>query len=420
MKIYDAAILALTELNKPARIEEILEVIKHNHWFTFNTANETNVLSLSIKRRTVGYKSVQASKKKNFVVNGDLFALLEEPELKDNSRIKPDDLYWKIQRKIYIGKIRKVLRANKLALFLGSGVSMSAGIPTWNMLLEKINESVFREMKSNIVDGKLKNFQTNENEDSILANLLSRLGDDSPIVNASFLQSALGSTAAMSKEIRSALYGTRKKTFSSATLKWLAKLCNHRGSYQIQGVVTFNYDDLLEQHLKDIPVTFMPIFKEEDEIEPDNLPIYHVHGYLPQYNKLHDSYPLVLTEQSYHNVYTEAYSWSNITQLLVLKENTCLFVGLSMNDPNMRRILDIAARKNHSKVKHYALMQRLDLVVGEEQLKEVSEVISAKLLEAFLDDFHMSREKHYENLGVQIVWFEDLGEIPQIIKMLVD
>jgi hypothetical protein len=420
LKIYDAAILALKEIDRPAKVEEILEVIKRNHWFEFNTTNELSVLRLQIRRRSIGYAGLNYAKNKNFSMTNDMYSLIVESEQNEELKYNKENVPWKMLRDKYLNEIKKVLKENKLSLFIGAGISTSAGLPKWETLLEKINEAVYKGMKSKKVGGKLSFIETTDKEDKIMTSLLSKLGDESPIINAAFLESTLGSTSAMSKEIRKALYGTTsKKMYHSKELRWLAKLCNHRGNYQIQSVVTFNYDDLLEQHLMDVPVTHMSIFKEEDEVIPNTLPVYHVHGYLPQFSRETDSHPLVITEHSYHSVYTDAYSWSNITQLIILKENTCLFLGLSMNDPNLRRILDIAARKNHNKLKHFAFMLRLELVVAEEQLKEVSDTISPELLEAFLDDFHLSREKHFENLGIRIVWYEDYEELPNLLRNLV-
>ncbi len=100
--------------------------------------------------------------------------------------------------------------------------------------------------------------------------------------------------------------------------------------------------------MKDVPVDFRFHFKEDDEVNPNDLPIYHVHGYLPQHSTDFDNNSdnlIVFSERAYHTIYADPFSWSNIIQLYTLKENTCLFIGLSITDPNMRRLLDISTRK---------------------------------------------------------------------------
>ncbi|WCT56771.1 SIR2 family protein [Paenibacillus kyungheensis] len=424
MKIYDAAILALKELNTPSTPLEILEIVKKNGWYSFNTQNEIGVLTQAIRRHMKGYAGVQASEKKFFLQQGNKYTLINQQAqslVVPKETIQPN---WKMARQDYIMQIKNAFQRDQLSLFLGAGVSTSAGFPTWNALLEKLNDAVIEQMHNRKFGGKLSSEIVNKDDKKVMSNLLASLRDESPIINAFFLESTINSHVSLAKHIRHALYGknSRKRTFTSETLSWLAKLCNHRGKYRIRSVVTFNYDDLLEQHLSRVPVDFMTVFKEDDEINPVLLPVFHVHGYLPQHNSEFDESSdnlIVFSEQAYHTVYTDAYSWSNITQMHVLKENICLFIGLSMNDPNMRRILDIAARRNLKKVKHYALMQRLDLEDVSEDLKKLKNQISKELLNSFLEDFHFSRERLFAEFGIRIVWFEDHEEIPDILKLIV-
>ena len=74
------------------------------------------------------------------------------------------------------------------------------------------------------------------------------------------------------------------------------------------------------------------------------MPIYHVHGFLPKSGEVDDAI-LVFSEQSYHSQFIDPYSWSNIIQLTTYLSNICLFIGLSLSDPNLRRLLDISYRK---------------------------------------------------------------------------
>ncbi|WP_127547369.1 SIR2 family protein [Paenibacillus amylolyticus] len=422
MKIYDAAILALKEIGQPGTPSEILKVIKDKGWYSFNTQNEIGVLTQAIRRHMKGYIGVQGSKKIYFYQNKDKYFLLTQD---DKSKNKPDinkEPEWKHKRDGYIVQIQDAFQRDQLSLFLGAGVSTSAGFPTWDSLLERLNGAVVEQMITRKFGGKLSATIVNKEEKKLMVNLLSKLRDESPIINAFFLESTINHHSGLSKYIREALYGKRKREYTSETLIWIAKLCNHRGKYRIRSVVTFNYDDLLEQHLSRVPVDYMSVFKEDDEINPVLLPIFHVHGYLPQHDTNYDNASenlIVFSEQAYHTMYTDAYSWSNITQMHILKENVCVFLGLSMNDPNMRRILDISSRRNSNKVKHYALMQRLDLELEEERLREEVEAFSQELREAFIDDFHLSRERSFEKLGIRIVWFEDHDEIPELLKAIV-
>ena len=86
--------------------------------------------------------------------------------------------------------------------------------------------------------------------------------------------------------------------------------------------------------------------------------VFYPHGFLPDPNR--HSFPatdtIVLSEDDYFDLYRSPYAWANMVQLTLLLNYTALFIGCSLLDPNMRRLLDITAkmRPNHS---HYALFR---------------------------------------------------------------
>src|SRR6185436_18817278 len=93
-----------------------------------------------------------------------------------------------------------------------------------------------------------------------------------------------------------------------------------------------------------------------------SLPCYHVHGVLP-FRRLHDLKveegldaearaaalvrirPIignfVFSEDEYHTEYSDPYRWSNMTMINQLGRFSGLFVGLSLHDPNLRRLIDV-------------------------------------------------------------------------------
>ena len=82
-------------------------------------------------------------------------------------------------------------------------------------------------------------------------------------------------------------------------------------------------------------------------------PIYHVHGFIPYDNsQIIKSVP-ILSEEEYHRVYANSYNWSNVEQIHALSRTTCIFIGLSMTDPNLRRLLDIAIRDSENEARHF-------------------------------------------------------------------
>lgn len=89
-------------------------------------------------------------------------------------------------------------------------------------------------------------------------------------------------------------------------------------------------------------------------------------------------------------------------------------VGLSMTDPNLRRLLDIASR-NSDKTRHFAFMKRLtvDNFTHTKDNKVIDNVDGAK---KFLDRHHNLNEEIMRELGVSIIWYTDYDEIPVMLR----
>lgn len=68
-----------------------------------------------------------------------------------------------------------------------------------------------------------------------------------------------------------------------------------------------------------------------------------------------------------------------MVQINKFRENTCLFIGSSLSDPNIRRLLDIAYKQKGNKRKHhYIFKQRINKQKLSENLKKTLK--SEKLL----------------------------------------
>lgn len=87
-----------------------------------------------------------------------------------------------------------------------------------------------------------------------------------------------------------------------------------------------------------------------------------MHGFIPEdlekYQNVNNE--IVFSEDGYHKIYSDPYHWSNLVQLTHLREKSCLMIGLSLDDPNIRRLMDIVSNPSLPP-RHYALLQRVKL-----------------------------------------------------------
>lgn len=302
-----------------------------------------------------------------------------------------------------ISELKKEYQKEELALFVGAGISKDAGIPQWkdliNALLSKMIASRIKDKDSEVLAQHL---------DAIIE-LAHQNQEDSPITQMRYIKGAF-SIDEYNKLVHEVLY-SKKPRANTDLLNAIAAICTpQRNHIGVQGVVTYNFDDLLERCLRKLKVQTNIVSCEDDISTPDKLNIFHVHGYMP--NKLNESNPnteLIFSEEDYHKVYRDAYCWSNLVQLNYLREHTCLFIGCSLTDPNLRRLLDVAKR-NNEKPRHFAFLRRNSVVN--------SGMVDQKAMEIYKDIDLSLREKYYAAMGLNIIWIDGFNEIPGILQSL--
>ncbi len=294
-------------------------------------------------------------------------------------------------------------------------------MPDWNTLLN----SLFVTYLTKEFDNELI-IQDSDIEQ--IVERLNKINVPSALMAARYLRKGLDKSTTESKEFTKAitknLYKLRNpdKNLDSNLIKAIVKMCMpKRTGAKVKSVITYNFDDLIERQLKAQSIQHHSIYIDDDFIDPDELPIYHVHGFLPEdrveYDSL-DKSTLVFSEEGYHQIYTDAYHWSNLVQLSQLRDNHCLMVGLSLTDPNLRRLLDISSR-DIDKTRHFAFMKRLtkEEFVFDKESQVISNIDGA---EKFLNRHHNLNEEIMRELGVSIIWYTEHGEIPKLLKQIRD
>jgi hypothetical protein len=335
------------------------------------------------------------------------------------------EVNWKKERDFKIGKLNQLYKRGQVSLFLGAGVSSSAGMPDWNKLLN----SLFVSFLTKEFD---EDSNVNDRDISQIVDRLNTIDEPTSLMAARYIRKGFTKDADESEEFNSAitssLYKLRNKKYQthSDLIKAIGSLCTPKmtGS-KIKSIVTYNFDDLIERELERRSIDGISIYSPEEIKSPDELPIYHVHGFLPEEKEKYeglDRSTLVFSEEGYHQIYLESYHWSNLVQLNRLKNNTCIMIGLSMSDPNLRRLLDIST-VNIERPRHFAFLKRIsdhsfcykkNPKTGNDN-KAVRNIEGAK---SFLQKHHVLNEEILKELGVSIIWYEDHDELPGLLQKI--
>lgn len=256
---------------------------------------------------------------------------------------------------------RQSLKRDKITLFLGAGVSASAGAPTWDNLLEqlcvikgvsKIDSDVNSITKGRFVIDEYKK-------------------DERDLASTTFFD-----------DMREILYKDVRESKLVSTVARIAKKRN------IESIITYNYDSLIEEEINDKIRNCESIYNKR---RTNKLPVYHVHGYIAESGEHSE---IILGEQEYHDVYAESYNWGSVEQLHALCRTTCFFIGLSMSDPNLRRLLDISNRGSDVEPAHYVFLRRIEYNV--------------QFTEAIMRGF-----------GINCIWYDRHEDLPALLEGLI-
>ena len=102
-----------------------------------------------------------------------------------------------------------------------------------------------------------------------------------------------------------------------------------------------------------------------------------------------------------------------ILGLNAFRDSTCLFIGCSLSDPNLRRLLDAASREEEEP-RHYAIMKRNKFLNVSDRKNQIDKGI----VELYQEIDDSIREHYYNKLGINIIWIDHFHEIPDILLRL--
>lgn len=321
--------------------------------------------------------------------------------LEDDIQESYDERAFAEKRSERLELLKEEYKRQDLTLVLGAGVSIDAGIPGWDALVHRLNLRMLQPW--------LHQSSLSQRELDLLTESL-RDGDrESPLMKLRHIRLALKEDFLTA--VHAELYaGVRAPAERRLLLDSIAELVrptrSHRG---VERIITYNFDDLLEQKLRSCRIDCRVVAEESDRVDARELGVFHVHGYLPQdFARWRGQMELVFSEEDYHRVYGTPYCFSSLAQISAFREGHCLFLGCSLTDPNLRRLMD-AARLQDAEPRHFAVLPRpFPAGQGNDQpmVREYARI-----------DWSI-RDRMFYNMGIHVIWIDDYAEIPAILDGL--
>lgn len=270
-----------------------------------------------------------------------------------------------------------------LTLIVGSGASMEAGLPSWPSLIR----TMLAEVAVEVV------------EESLRARWVEAIEQEGPLAAAAVVKALRPDTDQFRDLLRRSLYlgrpiGSYVPQALTQQIAWMKRELGDGVR-----IATGNYDGLIEQALRDEGLDVHSYVTGRTE-PAGSAAVYHLHG------RLMPAYPatgrLILSEDDYARVQHPG-AWQERFMRDALENSLCIFVGLSMTDPNLIRWLYRYSETQPDPSRHVALFVRQGSGAASAALRRSLE--------------HATRER-WARCGVESVWADFFGESAQVLHEL--
>ena len=302
------------------------------------------------------------------------------------------------------------IESNKLILNIGAGISQSAGLPGWDELLKNLMIKAIGESKKYINKNLVESLEDGELE--YYANRIHHQEKNSPLIEAQLIKFTL--FPRFRQEIDN-FFAKRNQKYSNL-IKSIVNFCNF---YELTEVITYNFDDLMEKMFKK---SVWSIYNNKTYTQKsDEMNIYHVHGYLPE-----AASEIILSEWEYYRLLQDNSFWANDIQETHYTNSHCLLIGLSIKDPNLRRIMFNSQLERIGKYiiwspfrPHFAFIKKTSLDEFFTARGKSDYMAKTEATEKVLTLYHALKQLTYLQLGVNVIWVTEYDEIPAIINGLI-
>jgi hypothetical protein len=217
------------------------------------------------------------------------------------------------------------LLAGRLSIVLGAGVSMACGLPDWATLVNRCFAHASTPRPANLTEELAAEFLLTE--------------------------SCSNNEQQFSRLVHKALYEAYSSTGIQLSkvdmVAALGALVTPSARGGVCHVVSFNFDDLLEQFLTSFGVCVDSLWQLPAWESRADVRVYHPHGFLPFDTARGLSKGIVMALNQYNRIVGNSTLLWRQKLLGVLRSNTCIFIGISGNDQNLQSLIQ-EARDSHS------------------------------------------------------------------------
>lgn len=303
-----------------------------------------------------------------------------------------DDMMMKDLLKKYpkaIIHLRQEKDFGRFGLIFGAGSTRNLGFPTWDVLIENIANNplvqanyLFPSGKKHVSKSQIiyQYFRSKLQREIEVDNRLNRFDSE---VRARWQKIVL---TELYKNVPEKIEDICKKDKYLYAYIELIK--------NIRITINYNFDDTLERMLekslvgKDQKTVYKTSWTSEMKLFPNSNIIYHPNGFLPHRLDLRPSPELVFLEDSFADQLIDSMSGYYAFLFNHLVQTTCLLIGLSLSDPNLKHILRQNALRYPGQFHYHIAYKSDDDKLSEEYQKTIRDTNfdTYNLITLFLND----------------------------------
>jgi hypothetical protein len=247
-------------------------------------------------------------------------------------------------------EVREAHRSGRLGFLVGAGLSVPIGLPGWNAFNEALLEKTLdRHTPGGAAHGKA------------LARAYLDLMQGQSLAAVDLVRQRAGSDFHV--VLRGALYERDQlRKFAPTEVHYALVQLALNSQPPFPCLHTTNYDDLLELALHNTLGKKARPIHASGRAAADGPRVVHLHGYFPfdpqpVTTEKRLAHELVMSDLDYHRLSNEHTAWTNRELLSLLDARSVLIVGMSLTDPNVRRVLAYLSQRRAEGHDHFVILQ---------------------------------------------------------------